>query len=76
MTTISTDELATITGGVTHGAPGSRTAQYNEMCRTPDPATARAQYDWMRAHEIADSSEAPGVKHRVVQAIGNLCGWK
>jgi len=40
-----------------------------------NPRTARAQYDWMRAHEIPDASEAPGVKHRVVQAIGDLCGW-
>jgi bacteriocin-like protein len=75
MTTISTNELATIAGGVTHGGAGSRSAQYKEMCTAPDPKTARAQYDWMRAHEIPDASEAPGVKHRVVQAIGQLCGW-
>ena len=75
MTTISSNDLTTVTGGVTQGGPGSRTAQYTEMCLKPDRATARAQYDWMRAHEIADASEAPGVKHRVVQAIGNLCGW-
>ena len=41
----------------------------------PDPATARAQYEWMRGHETPDSSEVPGVKHRVVDAIGKLCGW-
>ncbi len=75
MTTITTSDLSSTIGGVTHGAPGSARAQYTEMCRTPDPRTARAQYDWMRAHEIPDASEAPGVKHRVVQAIGKLCGW-
>ncbi|HEY1817875.1 MAG TPA: hypothetical protein VGG74_36285 [Kofleriaceae bacterium] len=73
--TISTTDLTTVTGGVTQGAPGSKNAQYKEMCMTPDRATAKSQYDWMRAHEIPDASEAPGVKHRVVQAIGNLCGW-
>jgi hypothetical protein len=75
MMTISSNDLTTVTGGVTHGAPGSRGAQYTEMCTKPDRATARSQYDWMRAHEIPDSSEAPGVKHRVVKAIGDLCGW-
>lgn len=74
--TISAIDLANVLGGVTHGGAGSRSAQYEEMCTAPDPKTARAQYAWMRAHEIPDSSEAPGVKHRVVQAIGNLCGWK
>lgn len=73
--TISTTDLTAVTGGVTQGAPGSKNAQYKEMCTTPDRATAKSQYDWMRAHEIPDASEAPGVKHRVVQAIGNLCGW-
>ncbi|HEY1550885.1 MAG TPA: hypothetical protein VGG28_23810 [Kofleriaceae bacterium] len=72
MTTI---DLSTVTGGVTSGGRGSRDAQYKEMCQTPDPKTARSQYDWMKAHEIPDASEAPGVKHRVVSAIGNLCGW-
>ncbi len=76
MTPISHRALAAVTGGVTHGSPGSRSAQYKEMCTTPDAKTARAQYDWMNAHEIPDASEAPGVKHRVVQAIGQLCGWK
>lgn len=75
MTTISTNDLTTVTGAVTHGGHGSRSAQYTEMCTTPDRATARAQYDWMLAHEIPDASEAPGVKHRVVKAIGDLCGW-
>jgi hypothetical protein len=75
MTTISIEDLATTRGGVSHGGAGSRSAQYKEMCTVPDPKTARAQYDWMRAHEIPDSSEQPGVKHRVVQAIGGLCGW-
>ncbi len=73
--TIAKIDLELVVGGVTHGGPGSRNAQYMEMCVKPDRATARAQYDWMRAHEIPDASEAPGVKHRVVQAIGNLCGW-
>ena len=75
MTTISRDDLTNVTGGVTSGPGGSRSAQYKEMCTVPDRGTARAQYDWMRAHEIPDASEAPGVKHRVVQAIGKLCGW-
>ena len=73
--TISSIDLANVLGGVTHGGAGSHNAQYKEMCTAPDPKTARAQYDWMVAHEIPDSSEAPGVKHRVVKAIGNLCGW-
>jgi hypothetical protein len=76
MTTISNTDLTVVTGGVTHGSAGSRSAQYKEMCTVPDRATARAQYDWMRAHEIPDASEAPGVKHRVVDAVGKLCGWK
>ncbi|HEY4241689.1 MAG TPA: hypothetical protein VGM88_17830 [Kofleriaceae bacterium] len=76
MTTISNTELAAATGGVTQGKPGTRSAQYKEMCTVPDAKTARAQFDWMKAHEIPDASEAPGVKHRVVQAIGSLCGWK
>lgn len=75
MMTISISDLTTVTGGVTHGSAGSRNAQYKEMCMTPNRDTARAQYDWMRAHEIPDASEAPGVKHRVVSAIGSLCGW-
>ena len=75
MTTLSHRDLNTITGGVTHGAPGTQNERFKEMCMTPDPKTARAQYDWMRAHEIPDRSEAPGVKHRVVDAIGTLCGW-
>ena len=75
MTTLATLDLSTVTGGVSHGGAGSRSAQYKEMCTVPDRATARAQYDWMRAHEIPDSSEKPGVKHRVVKAIGDLCGW-
>ena len=75
MTTLSNNDLSAITGGVTHGAPGTQSERYKEMCLVPDRKTARAQYDWMRAHEIPDSSEAPGVKHRVVEAIGNLCGW-
>ncbi|HEY6038008.1 MAG TPA: hypothetical protein VIV58_27195 [Kofleriaceae bacterium] len=73
--TITSIDLELVLGGVTHGGAGSRSAQYKEMCLAPDPGTARAQYDWMRAHEIPDSSEAPGVKHRVVKAIGSLCGW-
>jgi hypothetical protein len=73
MTTIT--DLSPVIGGVTSGGPGSRSAQFKEMCQTPDPKTARTQFDWMKAHEIPDASEAPGVKHRVVQAIGNLCGW-
>ena len=73
--TISTNDLKVVTGGVNHGGAGSRSAQYKEMCLTPDRATAKSQYDWMRAHEIPDASEAPGVKKRVVDAIGNLCGW-
>ena len=76
MMTISNYELTVVTGGVDRGGPGSRSEQYKEMCTMPDRATARAQYDWMRAHEIPDASETPGVKHRVVEAIGNLCGWK
>jgi|HubBroStandDraft_3_1064219.scaffolds.fasta_scaffold573413_1 hypothetical protein len=72
---MKTIDLESVTGGVTSGGPGSRNAQYKEMCMTPDPKTARAQYDWMKTHEIPDASEAPGVKHRVVSAIGNLCGW-
>ena len=75
MTTFANDDLAAVTGGVTHGAPGTQSERYKEMCTVPDSKTARAQYDWMRAHEIPDSSEAPGVKHRVVEAIGALCGW-
>jgi hypothetical protein len=74
-TMISTNDLTSVAGGVTHGSPASTSARYKEMCLAPDPRTARAQYDWMRAHEIPDASEAPGVKHRVVQAIGDLCGW-
>jgi hypothetical protein len=75
MTTLSNHDLGTITGGVTQGAPGTQRARYKEMCTVPDAKTARAQYDWMRAHEIPDNSEAPGVKHRVVAAVGQLCGW-
>jgi hypothetical protein len=76
MTTISTSDLGDVTGGVTQGPAGSRAARYREMCTVPDRATARKQYDWMRAREIPDSSEAPGVKRRVVDAIGALCGWR
>jgi hypothetical protein len=75
MITLATNDLSTVTGGVTHGGSGSRSAQFKEMCTVPDRTTARAQYDWMRSHEIPDASEAPGVKHRVVKAIGDLCGW-
>jgi hypothetical protein len=75
MITLATIDLSTVTGGVTHGGAGSRSAQFKEMCTVPDRTTARAQYDWMKAHEIPDASEAPGVKHRVVKAVGDLCGW-
>lgn len=76
MQTLDHHELVAITGGVTQGAPGTQKLRYREMCTVPDAKTARAQYDWMRAHEIPDASEAPGVKHRVVDAVGKLCGWK
>jgi len=75
MITLESTALATVTGGLTQGPSGSRNAQYREVCLAPDPATARAQYEWMRGHETPDSSEVPGVKHRVVDAIGKLCGW-
>lgn len=76
MTTLSLLDLTEITGGITQPPAGSRAARYKEMCTVPDRATARKQYDWMRAHQIPDASEAPGVKKRVVDAIGTLCGWK
>ena len=75
MNTITTDDLIAVTGGITRPPAGTHNARYKEMCLTPDRKTAREQYDWLRAHQIPDASEAPGVKRRVVDAIGKLCGW-
>ncbi len=76
MLAISLDDLTHVTGGITKAPSGTRNQRYKEMCLTPDPATARKQYEWLKEHQIPDSSEAPGVKRRVVEGIGNLCGWK
>lgn len=72
MTTISPAALEAVCGGVTSGPRGSRSAQFQNLCVGKD---ARAQYDWMTKHMTPDDSEAPGVKRRVVTAIGNVCGW-
>ena len=72
MMIFSTTDLAAVCGGVTHGPPGSRSEQYQNLCVGKD---ARLQYDWMVKHMTPDSSEAPGVKRRVVKAIGDVCGW-
>jgi hypothetical protein len=65
-------DLAAVTAGVTQGPAGSREAQYRNLCLGDN---AREQYDWMVAHMTPDGSEEPGVKQRVIKAIGNLCDW-
>ena len=72
MMTIPTAALEAVTGGVTRGPRGSRSEQYQNLCVGKD---ARTQFDWMVKHMTPDSSEAPGVKRRVVTGIGAVCGW-
>lgn len=73
MTTI---DLETVYGGFQRGqSPDQLRERRRELCMSPTPAEARKQYDWMRAHVVPDSSEAPGIKRRAVADIGRLCGW-
>jgi hypothetical protein len=75
MMTISRDDLVTATGGVNHGGAGSTSAQYKEICLTPNRARAREQYDELVQQRIKNSSEVPGVKMRVLLPMAHLCHW-
>jgi hypothetical protein len=70
MTTIATDQLATIAGGVFR-TNGTREA-YQNICTGKD---ARAQYETMLKQMVPDKSEAPGFKRRTVKAVADLCHW-
>jgi hypothetical protein len=72
MKSISSRDLTNVTGGVWSGPRGSTSAAYKSLCTGP---TARDQYNWMADHVTPNNSEAPGVKHRVVASIGQLCRW-
>lgn len=72
MTTISTSELASVVGGVFHGPPGSRSAQFRNLCTGKD---AKKQFDFMKSYMTPNNSEAPGFKRRVVESVGAVCGW-
>ena len=69
---LTIDDLSSVSGGVNHGPQGSRSAQYQNLCTGKD---ARKQYDWMVQHVVPDGSEAPGIKHRAVKSVGDVCGW-
>lgn len=72
MTTIDNLTLSRVAGGARGQSPDQRRERYKNLCTGPN---ARAQYDWMGSHMVPDSSEAPGVKRRVVKSISQLCGW-
>jgi hypothetical protein len=72
MSTLTPHELASVAGAVNHGPPGSRSAQYRNLCTGPN---ARSQFDWMVQHMTPDNSEAPGIKRRAVKSVGDVCGW-
>ena len=72
MTTIDTSSLARVAGGARGQTSQERSERYRNLCTGPN---ARAQYDWMVGHMTPDSSEASGVKRRVVKSISQLCGW-
>jgi hypothetical protein len=73
MTTLDNITLAHVAGGAARGQSSEqRRERYKNNCTGPN---ARAQYDWMGAHMVPDSSEAPGVKRRVVKSISQQCGW-
>jgi len=72
MSTITSFDLASVVGGVTHGPAGSRSEQYRNLCTGKD---ARKQFDYMVQHMTPDSSEKPGFKRRVVKSVADVCGW-
>jgi len=72
MSTLTLRDLGSVLGGVTHGPPGSRNAQYKNLCVGKD---ARNQFDYMVEHMTPDNSEKPGFKRRVVKSVGDICGW-
>ena len=57
--TITTLDLANVTGGAT---------QKQMVCN-------RAQYDWMAAHMVSDSSRQPGVQRHVIAHDSKMCGF-
>ncbi len=76
MTTIHTSELEMIVGGVARGQSREQIRErYQNECLSPDPVTARKQYDILVKQMVPDASEAPGIKRRAVRSIGQLCHW-
>lgn len=75
-TTLEPAQLATIAGGAARGQSREQIDErYRNLCLAPDPKTARQQFDTMVKQMVPDSSEAPGIKRRAIQAIGQLCHW-
>ena len=69
-------QLATVSGGVERGQSREQiNERYKNLCLAPDPKTARQQFDTMVKQMVPDNSEAPGIKRRAIQAIGQLCHW-
>jgi hypothetical protein len=71
MTTIDISFLARVAGGRSLSSQ-ERTERYKNLCTGPN---ARAHYDTMLTQMTPDSSEAPGIKRRVVKSISQVCGW-
>jgi len=71
MTTIDARSLARVAAGYGQ-SPEQRSERYRNLCTGPN---ARAHYDKMLTQMTPDSSEAPGIKRRVLKSMSELCGW-
>jgi len=75
-TTLDLAQLATISGGAERGqSPEQIRERTKNLCLAPDPKTARQQFDTMVKQMVPNHSEAPGIKRRAIEAIGQLCHW-
>ena len=72
MKSISSLDLSSVSGCVWRGPASSTSEAKKNFCTGPK---ALDHYNWMKDHMTPDNSEAPGVKRRVVAAVGQLCGW-
>ena len=70
MTTISNEELITVTGGVRGQSSAQIAERKKNLCMSPNPAEARRHYDVM-----VERMGTGGVWPRTIKAVGELCGW-
>lgn len=61
-TNITSSELVTVSGGRRGGTPGGSQCDLG-------------QFEWMKAHMVADGSTRPGVWRHVVVADAKACGF-